>query len=430
MQDTINEALVGAAERMESEATLAPALSVISDMADVADSRMVLEQCVEQLTMADGSTVDVLEAEQSYLDWRADHHESIKGRAVTGDALVDEIRATMEMLNNPSMESDLVQSLKRTFGAMTLSMKTFGKDLVDIKSKISASKATIVANPVLLDSAATYAFLTRDNKPVALVGSIDEDLKFIDAATKHYQRLFATSTDLAKRFREACNQDDDAAIREAVDYFDEHLIDRTEFEDLTSFHLLGNRTVYLDKRGFPQFKKDGSPWKFTTKADDENGLMTKLAKKQIHGFSVGGPLKDVTGVAGMNAVAAKKVVTTQVKSSGGETDVSAFLGVIDKAVNLNNQTVKFAQMAANMSERIERLTGDMDDSYRFVNSEKSEGENIVRLRTLRALYRSARRSVSQYMFLGKAIATMMEDHASYVYRNVTIISNEVLKKSK
>jgi hypothetical protein len=430
MQDTINEALVGAVERMESEASLAPALSVISDMADIADSRMVLEQCVERLTMADGSTVDVLEAEQSYLDWRADHHDVIRGRAMTGDALVDEIRVTMEMLNSPSMESDLVQQLKRTFGSMTLSLKTFGKDLIDIKSKIGQNKAAISASPVLLDSAASYAFLTRDNKPVKLVGSIDEDLKFIDTAMKHYQKLFETSTDLAKRFREACNEDDDAAIRSAVDYFDEHLIDRSEFEDLTAFHLLGNRTVYLDKRGFPQFKKDGSPWKFSNKDSDENGLKTKLAKKQIHGFSVGGPLKEVTGVLGMNAVAAKRQVLAQVKSTGGETDVSGFMSVVDKAINLNNQTVKFAQMAATMSERIVRLTGDMDDAYRFVNDEKQMNDNIVRLRTLRALYRSARRSVSQYMFLGKAIATMMEDHASYVYRNITIISNEVLKKSK
>lgn len=430
MQDTINEALVGAVERMESEASLAPALSVISDMADIADSRMVLEQCVERLTMADGSAVDVLEAEQSYLDWRADHHDVIRGRAMTGDALVDEIRVTMEMLNSPSMESDLVQQLKRTFGSMTLSLKTFGKDLIDIKSKIGQNKAAISASPVLLDSAASYAFLTRDNKPVKLVGSIDEDLKFIDTAMKHYQKLFDTSTDLAKRFREACNEDDDANIRAAVDYFDEHLIDRSEFEDLTAFHLLGNRTVYLDKRGFPQFKKDGSPWKFSNKDSDENGLKTKLAKKQIHGFSVGGPLKAVTGVAGMNDVVAKRQVLAQVKSTGGETDVSGFMGVVDKAINLNNQTVKFAQMAATMAERIVRLTGDMDDSYRFVNDEKQIGENIVRLRTLRALYRSARRSVSQYMFLGKAIATMMEDHASYVYRNITIISNEVLKKSK
>jgi hypothetical protein len=430
MQDTINEALVGAVERMESEASLAPALSVISDMADIADSRMVLEQCVERLTMADGSVVDVLDAEQSYLDWRADHHDVIRGRAMTGDALVDEIRATMEMLNSPSMESDLVQQLKRTFGSMTLTLKTFGKDLIDIKSKISQNKASISASPVLLDSAASYAFLTRDNKPVKLVGSIDEDLKFIDTAMKHYQKLFDISTDLAKRFREACNEDDDAAIRAAVDYFDEHLIDRTEFEDLTAYHLLGNRTVFLDKRGFPQFKKDGNPWKFTTKDSDENGLKTKLAKKQIHGFSIGGPLKAVTGVAGMNDVAAKRQVLAQVKSTGGETDVSGFMSVVDKAINLNNQTVKFAQMAATMSERIVRLTGDMDDSYRFVNDEKQMGDNIVRLRTLRALYRSARRSVSQYMFLGKAIATMMEDHASYVYRNITIISNEVLKKSK
>lgn len=430
MQDTINSALVGAVERMESEASLAPALSVISDMADIADSRMVLEQCVEQLAMADGSTVDVLEAEQTYLDWRAEHHDVIQGRAMTGDKLVDEIRVTMEMLNNPSMESDLVQQLKRTFGSMTLSLKTFGKSLIDIKSKIGQHKGALSASPVLLTSPASYAFLTRDNKPVPLVGSIDEDLKFIDVAMKHYQSLFNTSTDLAKRFREACNADSDAEIREAVDYFDEHLIDRTEFEDLTGFHLLGNRSVFLDKRGFPQFKKDGSPWKFTTKDSDENGIKTKIAKKQMHGFSIGGPLKAVTGVAGMNDVVATKQLTAQVKNTGGETDVSGFIGVIDKAVNLNNQTVKFAQMAANMSERIERLTGDMDDSFRFVNTEKSQDENIVRLRTLRALYRSARRSVSQYMFLGKAIATMMEDHSSYVYRNVTIISNEVLKKAK
>lgn len=430
MHDTINLALVGAAERMESEASLAPALSVISDMSDVADSRMVLEQCVEQLTMADGSVVDVLEAEQTYLDWRADRLDVIQGRANTGDALVDEIRATMEMLNSPSMESDLVQQLKRTFNSMSLNLKTFGKDLISIKSKISQNKANIAANPVLLDSAASYAFLTRDNKPVKLAGSIDEDLKFIAVASAHYQRLFDTSTALAKRFREACNSDSDDAIREAVDYFDEHLIDRSEFEDLTQFHLLGNRTVYLDKRGFPQFKKDGSPWKFTSKDSDENGIKTKLAKKQIHGFSIGGPLKEVTGVAGMNDVAAKRQVTAQVKASGGETDVSGFLGVIDKAVNLNNQAVKFAQMAATMSERIQRLTGDMDDSYRFVNTEKSMDDNVVRLRTLRTLYRSARRSVSQYMFLGKAIATMMEDHTSYVYRNVTIMSNEVLKKTQ
>jgi len=430
MQDTINSALVGAAERMESEVSLAPALPVISEMADIADSRLVLEQCVEQLTMADGSTVDVLEAEQTYRDWRAEHQDAVKGRAMTGDDLVAEMRATMEMLNNPSMESDLVQSMKRTFGAVSLAVKTFGKSLVDVKSKISANKGSIAANPVLITSMSAYNFLTRDNEPVkGLSTAIDEDLKFIEAASAHYKRLFDISTDLGKRFREACNLDDDAAIRDTVDYFDDHLIDRTEFEDLTAFHLLGNRSVYLDKRGFPQFKKGGAAWKFNGNDSAEDGLKTKLAKKQIHGFSIGGPLKEVTGVAGMNDVAAKRQVTAQIKATGGETDVSGFMATIDKAINLNNQTVKFAQMAQTMVQRLERLSADMEDSYRFVNTEKQVDDNIVRIHTLRALYRSARRSVSQYMFLGKAIATMMEDHASYVYRNVTLIANDVLKKA-
>ncbi|MCY1288186.1 hypothetical protein D9M70_372150 [compost metagenome] len=71
----------------------------------------------------------------------------------------------------------------------------------------------------------------------------------------------------------------------------------------------------------------------------------------------------------------------------------------------------------------------MDDAYDHVNTEKSSTDNAIRLRELRALHRSARRSVSQYMFLGKSMATMMEDHASYVYRNITLIANDVLKKT-
>ncbi len=430
MQDTISEALVGAASRMESEASLAPALSVISEMADISDSRMVLEQCIEQMTMADGSTVDILEAEQTYRDWRADHQDVFKGMAQTGDTLAEEINETISILQSPSMESGLVQSLKRTFNAMTLSMKTFGKDLVDIRAKVSQNKAAIVESPVLLESVASYNFLTRNDKPVPRMESaVDEDLKFIDAAMRHYERLFATSTDLTKRFREATNTDDDQAIRDAVDYFDEFLIDRTEFEDLTKFKLLGNRTVYLDKRGFPQFKKKASIWKFTNKADDENNLTTKIAKKQIHGFSIGGGLKKVKGVVGMNDVVAHKQVTSQIKSTGGENSVDGLIKSMDKAVNLNNQTVKFAQMAATMAERIVRLSSDLDDAYRHVNTEKTSTENNMRLNTLRTLYRSARRSVSQYMFLGKAIATMMEDHSSYVHRNITLIGNEVLKKA-
>lgn len=430
MQDTIHEALVDAAERAESEVSLTPALSVISELADIDDSRQVLSSCIEQVTMADGSVVDVLEAEQIYRDWRAEHSSFVKGTAVTGTALAEEMVATMEMFHNPSMESDLLQSMKRTFGSLQMAVRTFGKSLVDIRSKLNVHKDDIVANPVMIQSASAYVFLTRDDKPVTdLPSSIDEDIRFIDTLEKHYKSLADRSTDLGKRFREACKSDSDDNIRDAIDYFDDNLLDRTEFEDLTKFHLLGNRVVYLDKRGFPQFKKGEVAWKFTTKADDVNNLVTKLAKKSIHGFSIGGPVKSVAGVAGMNAVVAKKQVTAQIKASGGETDVNEFMKCVDQAIALNNRIVKFAQMAATMSEKITRLTGDMDDAYDHVNTEKTMLENSVRLRELRSLYRSARRSVSQYMFLGKAMATMMEDHATYVYRNVTLIANEVLKKS-
>lgn len=429
MQDTIGEALMDAADRMESENSLAPALPVISELADISDSRLVLENCVEQLTLADGSVVDILEAEQIYRDWRADHSNVIKGQAMTGDALATEIKAALEMMHNPSMESDLLQSLKRTFNGLQMTLKTFGKNLVDIRAEINQHKSSISANPVMLDSIAAYNFLTRDNKPVKIVTSIDEDLKFIDTLEKHYKMLFDRSTELGKRFREACNSDSNDNIREAIDEFDDALLDRTEFIDLTKFNLLGNRSVFLDKRGYPQFKKNPINWKFSTKDKVEDNLMTKIAKKHLHGFVIGGELKTVNGVVGMNAVVAKKQVTAQIKSSGGETDVSAFLKCLDKAIVLNGRAVKFAQMAAAMGERVRRLSSDMDDAYDHVNSEKSAEENAVRLRELRALYRAARRSVSQYMFLGKSMATMMEDHASYIYRNITLIANDVLKKS-
>lgn len=430
MQDTINEALMGAAERMESEVSLAPALPVLSELADIADSRTVLESCIEQITMADGSVVEVLEAEQTYRDWRAQHREFVTGSAMTGDALVDEMRATMEMLHSPSMESNLLQSLKRTFNTVTLTLKTFGKDLVDIRAKINQHKDDIVARPALIDSVSAYQFLTRDNKPVkSLPTSIDEDIKFIEALEKHYKALSDKSNELGKRFREACKSDSEDNIRDAIDYFDDNILDRTEFNDLTKFHLLGNRTVFLDKRGYPQFKKNPVSWKFSTKEKDENNLVTQLAKKSIHGFSIGGPVKSVKGVVGINVVLAKKQVTGQIKATGGETDVQEFLKCLDQAIALNNRVTKFAQMAAAMGERVERLSSDMDDAYDHVNTEKSKEENTVRIRELRALHRSARRSVSQYMFLGKSMATMMEDHASYVYRNITLIANDVLSKT-
>jgi len=425
-------ALLGAAEQLESETSLAPALNVISEMADIDASRLTLETCVEQMTMADGSVVDILEAEQTYRDWRASHHDgyTIENPAQTGAALAEEIMGVSSMLNNPSMESDLVQSMKRTFNQMTTMMRTFGKDLVDIKAKVNENKDAIVGKPVIIDSINAYNFLTRDNKPVkGLSTCVDEDIKFIDACDAHYKHLFDLSIDLSKRFRDACNSDSNESIREAIDFFDNSLLDRTEFINLTKFHLLGNRTVFLDKRGYPQFKKSGSPWRFTTKDGDNQNLTTQLATKKLHGFSIGGPIKSVKGVVGMNMIVAKKQVATQIKSGGGETDIEAFMKTLDKAIVLNSRAVKFAQMAASMGERVSRLSSDMDDAYDHVNTEKTERQNTVRIRELRGLYRSARRSVSQYMFLGKAMATMMEDHASYVYRNITLIANDVLKKT-
>lgn len=430
MQGTINDLLVGAAERMESDVTLIPALPVISELADVADSRIVLESCIEQMTMADGSVVDVLEAEQTYRDWRAEHRDAVTGNAMTGMALVDELSAAMEMFHSPSMESNLIQQLKRSFHAITLNLRTFGKNLTDIRANINQHKDAITASPVLIDSVSAYTFLTRDNKPITAIPTcIDEDLKFIDELETHYKHMFEKSTDLGKRFREACNSDSNDNIREAIDYFDENILDRTEFSGLTEYHLLGNRIVFLDKRGYPNFKVSPVSWKFSTKPADTNNLVTQLAKKTIHGFSIGGPVKAVAGVAGMNAVLANKQVTGQVKASGGETDIAAFIKCLDKAIVLNGRAVKFAQLAATMGERVQRLSGDMDAAYDHVNTEKSGVENSIRLRELRALHRSARRSVSQYMFLGKSLATMMEDHASYVYRNITLIANDVLKKT-
>lgn len=430
MHNPINSLLVDAAQQLESETSLAPALPVISEMADVDDSRLVLESCIEQIAMADGSVVDILEAEQTYRDWRASHHDMVKGNAQTGDALVQEIRATMEALYQPSMEADMAQSLKRTFQNMMLATRTFGKNLVDIKTKLSQHKEAIDAAPVLIDSVSAYTFLTRAHKPVKNLSTcIDEDLKFIDACEEHYKSFYDVSADLAKRFREACNSDSNDAIRDAIDYLDDNLLDRTALNNLTKFNLLGNRTVYLDKRGYPQFKKGEVTWQFTNKVDDANNLVTQLAKKKIHGFSIGGQVKSVKGVQGMNAVAAKNSVARQVAASGGETSTQAFIKTMDKAIALNNRVVKFAQMAAAMGERVKRLTGDMDDAYNHVNTEKSLEENAVRVRELRALHRSARRSVAQYMFLGKALAIMMEDHASYVYRNITLIGNDVLKKA-
>ncbi|MNG14464.1 hypothetical protein D3C84_982160 [compost metagenome] len=111
-------------------------------------------------------------------------------------------------------------------------------------------------------------------------------------------------------------------------------------------------------------------------------------------------------------------------------DTSNFVKLLDKAIYLNSKAIKFATMARTMSDRLNRLSGDMDTAYDHVNSEKSVTENSIRVRDLRALRTAAQRSVATYMFMAKSLATMMEDHTSFVYRNVAILANDVLKKSR
>lgn len=416
-----------AAQSLVEEATLEPALETISQMAYIEDSRHILEAAMEQLTMADGSIVESMEAEVSYKAWRDDNWDFVKGTAATGLPLVQELRATLEAIHKPSMESDLLRSLKRTYQSMEMGLKTFGKSLVDIKSNISKDKDKIKADPALITMPRSYGFLTRDNKPVMdLSVSIAQDIKFIDACEEHYKNLFDKSVELGKAFRSATSSDSNSDIRDAIDQFDAELLDRTEFMNLTKFNLLGNRKVYLDKRGYPKFKRGKVQWNLSKKPTSEDGAVSKLIKGSIHGYSIGGAVKNISKVSDEDtAKVAKKV-----KSSGGETDLEEFMKVVDRAILLNNRAVKFAQMAASMGERVQRLSADLDDAYNDVNSEKSIEENTSRVRELRALHKSARRSVSQYMFLGKSIAIMMEDHATYVYRNVAVLANEVLNQTK
>ncbi len=432
MRAPLSEALTDAAQQVIVEPTLAPALKDISQLADIEDSRATLESCIEQLVLADGSVVDILEAEQTYKDWRASHTDLLAGqsRAQTGEALVAEIRDVANTLNNPSMESSLFQSLKRSFHSMAMGVKTFGKNLANLRSKLNANKGQIEADPVLLDSPRAYAFLTRDNHPVKKIAvCIDEDLKFLAACEERYKEFFDKATEMGKRMHQAVNSDSNEAIREAIDYFDENILDRSELQGLSKFKLLGNRAVSLDKRGYPQLIKQAIPWKFSTKSEREDNLPTLLAKKKIHGFSIGGPLESLKGAVGINPKAATKQAISQISTSGGETEISGFIRVVDKTIALNSRTTKFAQMAAAMGEKVARLSADMDDAYNHVNTEKEQRDNAIRLRELRALHRAARRSVSQYMFLGKAIATLMEDHSSYLYRNIALIANDVLKNT-
>jgi hypothetical protein len=428
---SINEILAGSLS-LESEPTLIPAMESLIDMAVLADSRITLEALVTKFTLADGNVVDMMIVENDYKQWLADNDLETAASRATGPTVVEDAQRTLAALQQPSLESDLLQAMKRTFGAVSLNLKTFGKNLFEIKQKIKAKGEYITRDPILLDSVDTYRFLTKANKPVAAFTScIDDDVKFVEACEKHYQALFEKAKDLSKRFREATTSKSVEAIREAIDYFDEGILSRSDFEELTKFNLLGNRSVQIDKRGYPKITRNaGGVESFTTKAGDENNLVTGIANGHLHGWAVGGVPHTAPGIAGFNMTEGQKKFDEGLKKSKGVVELNDFVKVLDRAQVLNQQSVRFAQMAASMGERVLRMSDDLDDAYtKTVDEETGKFDHVV-YRELLDLRKSARRSVSQYMFLAKLLATMMEDHATFVYRGVTTMANQVLSKAK
>lgn len=418
---------------LESAPTLIPAMESLIDMAILNDSIITLESFVKKLELASGNMVEVMVVESDYKEWLADNELVSIHPQATGDVVEDSARRFLTALQQPSLESDLIQQLKRTFASVSLNLKTFGKNLFQIKTRLRGKAAEITANPVLIDSVDTYRFLSKDGKPVEqFTSSLDEDIKFIEACEKHYQALFERSTDMSKRFREATTSGSVETIRETIDYFDEGILQRTDFEDLSKFHLLGNRVVQLDKRGYPKITRlpNEAVEKFTVKDGDENNLTTSIANGKFSGFSIGGVPKVIPAVAGLDAVAGKTKFDAALKKTHGVVEMNDFVRIIDRAMVLNQQSVRFAQMAASMGERVARMSDDLDDAYdKTIDEETGKFDKVI-YRELLDLHKSARRSVSQYMFLGKLIATMMEDHAAYVYRGVTTMANQVLAKAK
>lgn len=428
---TINELLVESLEQLPTP-TLLPAMESLIDMAILADSRITLEALVTKFTLADGNVVDMLIIENDYKQWLADNDLETAASRATGPVVAEDARRTLTALQQPSLESDLLQSMKRTFGAVSLNLKTFGKDIFQIKQKLKAKESSISTDPVLLDSIETYRFLTKGNKPVKSFGAcIDDDVKFVSACEEHYKKLFERSTDLSKRFREACTSGSVETIRETIDYFDEAILTRTDFEDLSKFNLLGNRTVQIDRRGYPRISKnEGGVETFTTKDGDENNLVTGIANGSLHGWAVGGIPKTAKGIAGFNMTEGQKKFDEGLKRTKGAVGLPEFIKVMDRAQVLNQQSIRFAQMSAQMGERVARMSDDLDDAYETTVDQDTGKFDKVIYRELLDLHKSSRRSVSQYMFLAKLLATMMEDHATFVYRGVTTMANQVLSKSK
>lgn len=132
---SINELLVESLEQMPTP-TLLPAMESLIDMAILADSVITLEALVTKFTLADGNVVDMLIIENDYKQWLADNDLETAASRATGPVVAEDARRTLAALQQPSLESDLLQSMKRTFGAVSLNLKTFGKDIFQIKQKL------------------------------------------------------------------------------------------------------------------------------------------------------------------------------------------------------------------------------------------------------------------------------------------------------
>lgn len=425
---TINALLVESVQ--DSDLTLA--MEALIDLSILEDSRITLESYIQRYETANGNIVDILNVEHDYKAWLADNGLGTIPQKATGETVRLDIEKTLSALANPSMESNLAQQLKRSYNNVMLNLKTLGKTLFDIKTRLRAKSASIEASPVLINSVEVYRFLTKDNAPVKnLVTSVDTDIKFIQACEKHYRHLHDLSVDMSKQFLAACKSKSMEEVRACIDRFDESLIDRQSFEDLTKFQLLGNRVVEIDNKGYPRFASHkGLDITFSTKVEAPDSLYNKIADGSVHGFSVGGPQKATLPVSGFEGVKGTAKVNEQLKKTGGEISMPDFLKMLDRAQTMNQDSIRFAQMAAQMIERVARMGDDLQDGFEATIDEETGKFDKSLFRDLHDLYKSARRSASQYMFLGKLLATMMEDHSTFVYRGVTNMANTVLKKAK
>lgn len=427
MSTSIQKYLDSAYEDLTSN-SVNVAIESLSELDAVCEGRHEVEECIETIAMSDGDVVDTLLAEDRYKTWRSNNMHLVDGNAQTGTELMSEMVSTMESLATVSMESDPFRAMTKAFNSIKNLIKTGGKDIAELKSRVNAGKEEIEKKPVVITGKSLYRFLMRAGKPVKLEGNLlAPDLKFIDACNKHYHDVVEKATELAKQVRDASQSDSSDTIRDTIDYLNNNLLDRNALDSLTKFSLLGSKEIAIDRRGFPKFREDKgtvSPGKVDGKG--ENNLFNQLAQKKVHGFVIGGPLKSVKGVEGMNFIKATQAVNAQVKATGGIVPANDLIKLLDQAMGLNQKAGKFASMASVMNDKLAHLSNDMDRAYDNVNSEKSIKENAARMQDLRSLHKAATRSVAHHIFVARALAMVLEDHATYMYHRVTELASQVL----